>query len=95
MTGRPAAAIDLGNSTAKTTFQWPISSSAKHNFVKVIEFDPQGVPRVQAGAIHDSSVNNCIEIALVPANGNVAAVNANQAAIQIDGVTGAVRLFRP
>jgi hypothetical protein len=95
MTGRPAAAVDLAGTTAKTTFQWPISNPAQHNFSKVIEFDPQGVPRVQSGATYDSSVSTCIEIALVPAQGNAVTATGNQAAIQIDGVTGAVRLYRP
>lgn len=95
MTGRPSAAIDLAGSTAKTTFQWPVAATAKHNFSKVIEFDPQGVPRVQKSTTYDSSVKNCIEIALVPTVGNAVASTANQAAIQIDGVTGAIRLFRP
>lgn len=95
MTGRPAADIDLGGTMAKTSFKWPIPSGNKYIFQRVIEFDPQGVPRVQTNSTFDSSVNGRIEIALLPTHGNVSSTNANQAAIQIDGITGAVRVFRP
>jgi prepilin-type N-terminal cleavage/methylation domain-containing protein len=87
----------LGDSTAASQFQfgWPLGGTAKYSFKKVIEFDPQGVARLQTAAGGSSQVERGFEIALFPARGNSAATNANQAAIQINGITGAVRIFRP
>lgn len=85
--------VDISTNTSAVSFQYPLfPAPSKYIFQKVIEFDPQGVPRVQSG----SSIQNYFEIPLIPAHGNTAATNsANQAAIQIDGVTGAVRIYRP
>lgn len=90
--------LSLAGSTAASQFQfgWPLGGTAKYSFKKVIEFDPQGVARVQTNAGGSSNVEHGIEIALFPARGNTApATNANQASIQISGITGAVRIFRP
>jgi prepilin-type N-terminal cleavage/methylation domain-containing protein len=95
---RPSADLDMSSTTAHANFQfsWPIGGTAKYTFARVIEFDPQGVARVQKTASGSSSVDPCIEIALVPARGNtVPAANANLASIQINGITGATRIFRP
>ncbi len=95
---RPSADLDMSSTTAHANFQfsWPIGGTAKYSFARVIEFDPQGVARVQKTASGSSSVDPCIEIALVPARGNtVSAANANLASIQINGITGATRIFRP
>jgi prepilin-type N-terminal cleavage/methylation domain-containing protein len=96
MTSRPPASIDLGSTTASTSFQWPLSGTAQCSFLKVIEFDPQGLARVQTGTAFNPSVQAYIEIPLVSAHGNIAAANTgNQAAVQVDGVTGAVAIYRP
>lgn len=95
MTRRPAASVDVSTAAARTTFQLPGSSGQSQTFNRVIEFDPQGVPRIQTSSTYNSSVNNRLEIALLPVQGSVVTANANQAAIQIDGMTGTVRLFRP
>ena len=95
---RPSADLDMSSTTAHANFQfkWPIGGTPKYTFARVIEFDPQGVARVQTTASGSSSVVPCIEIALVPARGNtVLAANANQASVQINGITGATRIFRP
>ena len=93
---RPPADVDLGVSTSLTTFQIPITNTARYNFLDVVEFDPQGTPRYQTNSTFDPSIQNYLEIPLVPAHGNVAMTNlANQAAVQIDGVTGAARTYRP
>ena len=97
---RPPAVVDLGSNNSATTFYIPInaiSGAAKYSFTNVVEFDPQGVPRCQTNnSAFEPSIQNYLEIPLVPAHGNVAMSNsANQAAVQIDGVTGAARTYRP
>ena len=98
---RPPAEVDLSTNISATTFNLPITASAgaaKYSFTNVVEFDPQGTPRYQyqTNTTYDPSIQNYLEIPLVPAHGNVAMTNlANQAAVQIDGVTGAARTYRP
>jgi prepilin-type N-terminal cleavage/methylation domain-containing protein len=85
-----------GNAAAKTTFQWPISGAAQYNFTNmVVEFSPQGTAAIQTNGLALSSFSQYIEIALHPTRGNVARTNANQAAIQINGITGGIRVYRP
>ncbi len=96
MTGRPGASVDLSSATAFTTFQWPLSGTSKYSFTKVIEFDPQGVARVQASAPYSPAIQTYLEVSLVPANGDAVSPNiSDQAAVQVDGVTGAVTIYRP
>jgi len=100
MTGRPtatsASVVDISKATATTTFQWPFTGAPNYSFNKVIEFDPQGVARVQQGSAYSASVSDYLEITLVATHGNAAvATAADQAAIQVDGITGAVRFYRP
>jgi prepilin-type N-terminal cleavage/methylation domain-containing protein len=96
MTSRPAASIDLSSATATTSFQYPLTGPAQFSFSKVVEFDPQGVARVQTGSGFNPSVQAYIELPLVPAQGNLATANiSNQAAVQVDGITGAVSVYRP
>jgi hypothetical protein len=89
--------IDLGtNTNCVTTFQIPPTGTAKYTFKRVVEFDPQGVARYQTNATLDTSTKNYLEIPLMTARGNRAMTNSsNTAVIQIDGITGAVRLYRP
>jgi Tfp pilus assembly protein FimT len=108
MTGRPggttsgipsADVIDISGITNMiSSFQWPLAPSPAHYiFQTVLEFDPQGVPRMQTNpAVVDTSIQSYFEIPLTVAHGDIAVTNSpNQAAIQIDGVTGAVRVYRP
>jgi prepilin-type N-terminal cleavage/methylation domain-containing protein len=100
MSTRPVAAVDLSSIDSTASFQWPLTNPAFQNmFKKVIEFDPQGTARVQTGANFDSSISNYIEIPLVTAHGDQAPTTqaqlANQAAVQVDGMTGALRTYRP
>ena len=95
---RPPAEVDLGTNISATTFPIPITGTPRYSFTNVVEFDPQGTPRsqYQTNTTFDPSIQNYLEIPLVPAHGNVAMTNlANQAAVQIDGVTGAARTYRP
>jgi len=99
MTSRPSnSVLDLSTSTSQVIFNYSnASSGANYPFTQVIEFDPHGVARVQTNDFPDTSINSTyIEIPLVPCRGNQALTTpANQAAIQIDGITGAVRVYRP
>ena len=89
---------DIGDAACVSvaTFGWPVGSS-QYSFTKVIIFDPQGVARIQTASNTATSVPQVIEIGLIPTHGNTAPATtpANVAAIQIDGMTGATRVFRP
>ena len=88
--------VDLAtNTNCVTTFQIPPTGTAKYNFKRVMEFDPQGVARYQTNSTFDSSTKNYLEIPVMSARGNRAITNPNMSTIQIDGITGAVRLYRP
>ena len=99
MTNRPSSSVlDLSANTSQVTFNCSNAANATtYAFTKVIEFDPRGVARVQTNSSPDTSINSTyIEIPLLPCHGNQAPpASGNQAAIQIDGITGAVRVYRP
>lgn len=87
------SASRLGGVTVSTTFDWPLGAGQKVcTFSRVIQFDPQGSATIPSG----SGLSRWLEVALQPARGNqIDAANPNFAALQLDGITGAVRLFRP
>ncbi len=89
--------VNILDTNTTVTFVWPPGRGGKYNFRKVIEFDPRGVARLQTNATPTSEIRPFIEISLLPARGNQlpVALFRNQAAIQIDGVTGRVTLYRP
>ena len=83
---------------AATPLNYPLESAndasrQQYTFTRVIEFDPRGCPHVVYSANADT-LAQYLEIGLgewVP-NG---ATNGNVAAIQIDGLSGAVTVYRP
>ena len=93
---------DLGNSAcvAASTFNWPLGATNQYTLSKIINFDPRGVARIQYGSNEDF-IPLYIEIGLQGTRGNVVSPlpsnqnTGNRAAIQIDGMTGATRLYRP
>ena len=96
---------DLGATacTSATPFSWPLGSSlnsGQYNFTKVIQFDPQGVERITF-ADSGSAVAQWTEIDLLPTHGDSISQTApvagfgSQAAIQINGMTGSARIYRP
>lgn len=87
------AASQLGQVTVATTFDWPLGGAQKIcTFSRVIQFDPQGSATIPSG----SSLSRWLEVALRPARGNQPdTASPNFAALQLEGVTGAVKLFRP
>ena len=94
----------IGNASCAslTPFSWLLGTAlggGQYKFTNVIQFDPQGVARIQ---VTDSdAIASGIEIGLQPTHGNVvpslpANQNVgNQAAVTIDCMTGAVRFYRP
>ena len=85
-----------------TPFSWPLGNvpdGGQYAFSNVIQFDPQGVARIQIG--DTDAIATGIEIGLQPTHGNVVpALPAdqnvgNQAAVTVDCMTGAVRIYRP
>ncbi|MDQ3623231.1 MAG: hypothetical protein M3463_12180 [Verrucomicrobiota bacterium] len=96
--------IGSASSKSATPFTWPLGSplgsgGGEYDFEKVITFDPQGVARVQYGQGH--GMVEWLEIDLQQTRENVlpAAPDdpnpGNHVAIMINGLTGAIRLFRP
>jgi len=88
--------------TSVTPIAYPLGTalgSGQYAFARVIYFDPQGVARIQ-GASNTDEISNYIEIDLQPSHGNAlpALPSANlglQAALQIDCMTGSVRIYKP
>lgn len=100
MTTRPPSSttgfVDLSQSTSSVTFQWPLTGAAHYTFNQVIEIDPQGIARMQTGSTYSSTIPSFIEIGLLPTHGGlVNTSSANQAAVQVDGMNGAVSIYRP
>ncbi|MEI6351726.1 MAG: prepilin-type N-terminal cleavage/methylation domain-containing protein [Verrucomicrobiota bacterium] len=97
---------DLGNAACAATarFSWPVTASsqpdAHYPFAKIINFDPQGAARIQYASNADF-LPLYIEIGLQSAQGNIAPpsppdqTKGKHSAIQIDGMTGATRVYRP
>ncbi len=101
---RPSVTVgyNLGNNSCQsvTPVAWPPGrslNSGQYNFTKVIQFDPQGSARVIVAG-NGSALPQWIEIGLQPTHGNAlpaSLTQGNQAALQINGVNGAVRIYRP
>ncbi len=99
-----SGAYILGNPACKsiTPFSWPLATDlgkGQYTFDKVIQFDPQGVARIQYSTNQDIIVG-WTEIALQQTHGSLIPSAPDSptgaiAAVQIDGMTGAVRVFRP
>lgn len=83
-----------------TPFAWPLGTEGvarQYTFSKVISFDPQGVARIQ-GSSNSGDTDSIVaymEIGLQEARGNIVSTSPNVAAIQIDAITGATRIYRP
>jgi hypothetical protein len=79
---------------------------AQYTFTNVIEFDPEGSARIISynnTASYPDAIPQYLEIGLQPMNGTLVpgppgnqAIGAGQiAAIQINGISGAVHIYRP
>ena len=106
-TARPtvsSGSYQLGNTTANpnpgncvTPFDWPLGSAigaGQYSFTRVINFDPQGVARIQYTSNTDQIVGY-MELGLQQTHGTAISSSSNVAALQIDCMTGSVRKYRP
>lgn len=79
-------------------FSWPLTgANPRYKFLETIHFDPSGVARKFKTP---DEIGQYFEIYLRPSRGNVRPSNSgadkgNRAAIQVDCMTGAVRIYRP
>jgi prepilin-type N-terminal cleavage/methylation domain-containing protein len=88
----------IGNApTSVTPFDWPLGSAlnaGQYSFQKVINFDPQGIARIQYSTNTDF-VGAYIEIGLQQTHGRAISSSPNVAALQLDCMTGTLRKYRP
>ena len=99
---RPTVSSDnyiIGNAPASVTpFDWPLGAAldgGQYSFKKVINFDPQGVARIQYSSNTDT-ISPYTEIGLQQTHGTTVDANTpNVAAIQLGGVGGSVTVYRP
>jgi Tfp pilus assembly protein FimT len=93
----------LGNATfvSQTPFSYPLgATSTRCKFTKVIQFDARGVATVRTNATN-GALGEWLEIGLQTVRNNTAPnapTNANigsHAVIQLEGTTGAVRVYQP
>lgn len=91
-----------------TTFTYPAPPSAtrtttspQYTFTKIIEFDPQGeASKITENTFGGAGIQSFMEIGLQPTHGSVvdplyAGKVQAAAAIQIEGLTGQVKIYRP
>jgi len=81
-----------------TPFDWPLGSAlngGQYSFQKVINFDPQGVARIQYSTNTDT-ISPYTEVDLQQTHGTtVDTNNPNVVAIQLSGLGGSVTIYRP
>src|SRR5437868_1200258 len=83
--------------TCVTPFDWPLGSAlnaGQYSFQSVINFDPQGIARIQYSTNNDF-IGTYIEVALQQTHSTVVSSSPNVVAVQINSVTGAIRVYRP
>ncbi|XHR29748.1 MAG: Tfp pilus assembly protein FimT/FimU [Chthoniobacteraceae bacterium] len=88
--------LDLSTDSA-TPFSAPIGASvATCTFSKVIQFSSSGAVNRITDLTANPAIPSYIQWGIVPAYGNhISSSVANCAGIQMDGLTGSVRIFRP
>jgi prepilin-type N-terminal cleavage/methylation domain-containing protein len=90
----------IGNAAtvSVTPFDWPLGSalnSGQYSFNKVINFDPQGIARIQYST-NTNTISPYTEVGLQQTHGaTVDANNPNVVAIQASGVGSSVAIYRP
>jgi prepilin-type N-terminal cleavage/methylation domain-containing protein len=99
----PAYRITNAACVPVTSFEWPLGTdlgSGQYQFNNVIQFDPQGVVRIQEKDNSDA-IAVAAEIGLQPSHGTAVSPlpsdqnTGMQAALDIDCMTGAVQIYRP
>jgi prepilin-type N-terminal cleavage/methylation domain-containing protein len=92
----PAYYIGTASLTSTTPFSWPLNAATPtYNFTKVIRFGPQGDANILQSAT--TATVDWLELDLQPIHGDAvtSVSSANVSAIQVDGMTGTVRSYRP
>lgn len=101
-----AFALHVGSPSGNpTTFTYPLvpgASPAQYSFAKIIEFNSQGeASKIDENVISGPGPQGAMEIALQPTHGSAispaySGANQNKAAIaiQVQGLTGQVRVYR-
>ena len=88
----------IGNAPPSVTpFDWPLGSAlsaGQYSFTKVINFDPQGVARIQYSTSNDA-IATYMEVGLQQTHGTSVSSSPNVVAIQLGGVGGEVTVYRP
>jgi len=99
--GIPSNNYIIGTTPASpcvTPFDWPLGSAlsaGQYSFKKVINFDPQGVARIQYSTNTDT-ISQYTEVGLQQTHGTTVDTNSpNVVAVQLGGVGGNVKIYRP
>jgi hypothetical protein len=82
--GMSSSAADVSDSEIES-FDATVAGESQ-SFARVVEFGPTGEARIGNGPMP-----RWVQLAIAPANGE----ESNSAVIQISGLTGQVRIFRP
>ena len=104
----PFAQTTLSPTGNQTTFTYPAPTSAtnpvaspQYTFTKIIEFNPQGeASKITENTYAGAGPQSFLEIALQPVHGNLvdpryAGTKNAASAIQIEGLTGQTKVYRP
>ncbi len=98
---RPSANVtnlDSGSPLFATAFSLPLGTplgAGQNNFSLSIPFDPQGAITVNGSTVQYVEIDLLPYVGTVSASIPVSPSQGNQAALMVDGSTGAVTIFRP
>ena len=93
--------LSPSGNTATFTYPVPPAAVPAYTFTKIIEFSPQGeASKITENSFGGAGVQSFMEIALQPTHGNAvdghyADTTKAAAAIQVEGITGQVKIYRP
>ena len=96
---RPPASDDaarIGDTTpstpSETPFRYPLGKEpVRYTFTKAVQFSPRG-----EASVNNRSMKPVAEIGLTPTRGNTTMKStSNKAAVQITGIAGNVKVYRP
>jgi len=97
----PNYGVGSSQFASSTTFNYPLTGTVRYRFSKVIDFDSKGVARViNFNTPNTDVIPATIEIDLQLTHGNSTpaapsdTAPLNYVAVQCDGVTGTIRVFR-
>ena len=97
LTGSSCYSLGSSASASVTPFDWPLGTQltkGQYSFTKVINFDPQGIARIQFVNNADM-INDYMEIDLQQTHGTVITSGSAVSVVQIDSMTGSTHIYRP